>query len=52
MATRSERGLKGCAQRQKQGAVALRFNCKNGNLVDDLNAKIAPKCAGQRFNCK
>jgi len=33
-------------------ALSLRFNCKNGNLVYDLNAKNAPKCAGLRFNCK
>lgn len=33
-------------------ALSLRFNCKNGNLLYDLNAKIAPKCGGLRFNCK
>jgi len=33
-------------------ALSLRFNCKKGNLVYDINAKIAPKCAGLRFNCK
>jgi len=33
-------------------ALSLRVNCKKGSLVYDLNAKIAPKCASLRFNCK
>jgi len=33
-------------------ALGLRFSCKNGSLLYYLNAKIAPRCASLRFNCK
>jgi len=33
-------------------ALGLRCSCKKGSLLYDLNAKIAPKCAGLQFNCK
>jgi|SRR5271165_1089053 len=34
------------------GAFAERINCKNGGLLNELNAKSGSRCTAERINCK
>jgi|SRR5271165_627503 len=34
------------------GTFAERINCKNGGLLNELNAKSGSRCTTERINCK